>query len=399
MPRWLVLTLVLARIAAAAPHVASHDPAFAEAEKLWAAAKDPRGWRAAADAFFALAATAPDPLLAARSGWAAARNAVGDARAKPEVLPFPGKPAPRPLSELDAWFVQRAEQYEQLAAGSPDAVVAEFLRANTLRRYDHLEEANALYLDIVAAHRDHAVAEYAANLVADTFARLEQYDQLVGVVDQLRTDKAFLARFPDLAHLVHLVHLKALRDGEPIGEGSRGPQTFAAYEAVGERYLDAIEPGESDRDELLYNALVSFERARLATRAIEVGERLLREVPRSRLAPRVVAHVARDETDIGLFADAARDLERYAALAPGEADVRDALDDAVLFRIGLGELAQAARDLDALARAPHESKDDLARMKAQLADAGLALPATSWPLLELAPAPLAGDVTALEHIW
>jgi len=214
MWRWLIAVSVLVATPAwAAPHrhVASRDPAFATAEKLWSAAKDPAGWRAAADAFFALAETATDAdkVAAARSGWAAARNALAkDVRVEMEPGHWDRKPVAKPLSEPDAWFVQRAERYEQLDRGAPDAVVAEFIRANTLRHYDQLEPANALYLDIVATHRDQDVAEYAANLACDTFVQLGQFDKLLAFVDQLRTDKPFLARFPDLAHTLRAIHLK-----------------------------------------------------------------------------------------------------------------------------------------------------------------------------------------------
>jgi tetratricopeptide (TPR) repeat protein len=373
----VVVALVLAAPVSAAPHahVVSHASAFAPAEKLWSAARDPAGWRAAADAFFAIAEAAAsdaDKLAAARSGWAAARNTVADdRRAQVEVRPFE-TPSPRPLSELDAWFVDRAELYERLDRASPDAVVAEFMRANTLRRYDQLEAANALYLDIVASHADHDVAEYAANLAADTFNRLEQYDQLVAFVERLRADKAFLARHPGLAHMLHQVHLMSLRDrrGDSL-EGSREPRPYAEYETLGEAYLASIEPGETDTDELLYTAMVSFDEARDLTRAIEVGQRFSRELPHSRLAPRVVARVARSEADLGRYDAAARDLERYAALAPGEMDVRDALADALLFRVGLGELDRAARDLDAFAHAPHVDAAELARSTGGLAKAEL----------------------------
>jgi tetratricopeptide (TPR) repeat protein len=373
MWRSLVVSCVFAATASAAPrgHVASQGPAFAPAEKLWSVARDAADWRAAADAFFALADTAAtdaDKRAAARSGWAAARNAVGADRTV--ATAWHAELAPRPLSEVDAWFVHVAEQYEQLDRGTPDAVVAEFIRANTLHSYDQLAAATPLYLDIVTNHRDHDVTEYAANLACDSLIRLEKFDELVAFVEQLRADKAFLARFPKLAHIVHVIHRKSLADRErsPVSlEGSRQPRPYAEYDELGQAYLDAVEPRETDTDELLYNAMVSFEEARDLDRALATGTRFLRELPHAKLAPRVVARMARAEGDVGRYADAARDLERYAALAPGELDVRDALGDALLFRVGLGQLDLAARDLDALAKAPHLDPKQLARSTLGLA--------------------------------
>ena len=374
MRPWLLVVLVLAAPAAAGPrfgHVASHDPAFAAAEQRWSAARDAAGWRAAADAFFAIAESAANPadqLAAARSGWAALRNAGDITKSGPK--PFEVKPAPRALTGDEQRFVADAEIYERLDAGSPEAVVAEFQRAHVLYGADQLAAANVIYLDIVAMHREHDLAEYAANLACDTFIRLEQFDQLIAFVDRLRADKPFLARHPDLAHVLHQLHLKSLRDGQPL-EGSHDPRPFAEYGAQAEGFLDSIEPGETDTDELLYNAMVSFEEAHEYSRALEVGRRLLVETPRSRFAPRVVARIANTEADLGQFADAARDLEHYAALAPRELDVRDALGDAFLYRVGLDELDRAAHDLDALAKAPHVRADELARATVELARAEL----------------------------
>jgi hypothetical protein len=52
-------------------------------------------------------------------------------------------------------------------------------------------------------------------------------------------------------------------------------------------------------------------------------------------------------------------------------DVRDALADALLYRVGLGELDRAARDLDAFAHAPHVDAVEVARSTGGLAKAEL----------------------------
>jgi tetratricopeptide (TPR) repeat protein len=375
-----VLVLVVAPVGTsfAAPygHVVSNAPAYEPAEKLWSAAHDTASWRAAAEAFFAIAdgsASDADKRAAGRSGWAAARNALADdARATmEEARPYEAAVSPRPLPPVDAWFVHATEIYERLDHGAPDAVVAEFIRANTLHRYDQLEAANVLYLDIIATHPEHAVAEYAVNVAADTFVRLGQFDQVVAFVDRLRADKRFLALHPNLLHMLHLLHLQSLRNGEPVLEGSRGPHSYARYAAEGEGYLASIEPGESDTDELLYDAMVSFEQATDYERALEVGQRFLTGSRASKLAPRVIARMARIEGDVGRYADAARDLERYVELARGDRDATDALGDALFYRIGLGDLDRAAHDVDAVARLPHPRAGDLARATAQLVRAEL----------------------------
>ena len=181
-------------------------------------------------------------------------------------------------------------------------------------------------------------------------------------------------------------------------EGSHEPPTFEVLKSRAEGYLATVEPGDADGDELLYNAMVLYEQAHALGQAHDVGRRLLVEYKTSRLTRRTLGRLAVGEAAIGQFADAAHDLERAAALGPDERDSSDALADAILYRIGLGELDRAARDLDTLAKLPHTRASELARATAQL-DAGRRgtrqLPVA--PLPERLPKLLVGNAPAVEQ--
>ena len=96
------------------------------------------------------------------------------------------RPTPRALDADEQRLVRELELYE--ASDEPDAVRAKLVHANVLRRADQLEAANPLYLDIVAKHPDHAVAEAAANFALDGLNRLERFDELVAMTERMRAD-------------------------------------------------------------------------------------------------------------------------------------------------------------------------------------------------------------------
>lgn len=67
------------------------------------------------------------------------------------------------------------------------------------------------FLEILAKHRKHETAEYAAHLLLDTYNRLAKYDELVALAERLRADTQFLADKPDLAELVKRIREQSLR--------------------------------------------------------------------------------------------------------------------------------------------------------------------------------------------
>src|SRR5678816_4877286 len=79
-----------------------------------------------------------------------------------------------------------------------DLVGMKFLKANIYRRYNHFDEAIPIFNDILDHHRQHETAEFAANLLLDTYNRMQKYDEMLALVDKLDGDKKFLDGKDDL---------------------------------------------------------------------------------------------------------------------------------------------------------------------------------------------------------
>jgi hypothetical protein len=366
--RILLLLVALAGVVEGAPRYkrpASTAPALADAEKLWLAAaaeNDPRArpeaWEKAASAFIAIVdagkLTPSEERDAAYAALLAMKNALSvDPRAstapvEDKQIDWRKAPTPKPIPEREAKMIHVFTVYLKIDASSPDAVGVKFLHANILRRYDHLDAAIAIFLDILDRHRTHEVAEFSANLVLDSYNRLQKYTELVALAERLRADKGFLADKPDLAELVRRIRIQSLRiRGDNLGKSPDREERARC----GEAYLEVVDELDGrDRDEVLFNALVCFGEAGALDRFRAVAARL--DVPATdpRLRIRGLARLGHVEATVGNFAAAAAALERYVAAAPREKDAFDAAADAFTYRLGLGELKRALHDLASLER-------------------------------------------------
>jgi hypothetical protein len=100
-------------------------------------------------------------------------------------------PTPKPLEPRDKALLRTIEIYLTFAPPPDEAATVKFLRATVLWRRDRIDEALPIFIDIVDHHRDHEVAESAANLVLDSYNLLRRYDQLNAFAEKIRADKKF----------------------------------------------------------------------------------------------------------------------------------------------------------------------------------------------------------------
>src|SRR5262245_36189031 len=89
-----------------------------------------------------------------------------------------GDAVPREIPSRERSLLAAYRNYRDIAGGD-DAAQMTFLEGNLLRRYGHLDEALPLFLDILDHHRDHEVAEYAANLALDSYNLLGRHAEMI----------------------------------------------------------------------------------------------------------------------------------------------------------------------------------------------------------------------------
>jgi len=368
--RALVVVSFLCGIATAAPKYqhtvsTSTDPAMVAAERAWTVAAASRGpaqsdlWQDAASAFVkiieARTLRESELALAARSALAAAKNSLDvDPRVRDKQFDpdFDRVPTAQEITSRDQRMIHLLEVVARFVTDADELAGLSFLRANIWRRYNRFDKALPIFLDLLDHHRDHEVAEYAANLLLDTYNRMQQYDDLVALAKKLRADKAFLANHPGIATTVDAIYANAqglvARDAITRARET-GDRSY--FDRCAAAYLEILE-GASRRakdDEVLYNAMTCFEQAGNTARTLEMLRRLVSEFPDSILTKRAELHAIYMLAIVGRVDEAAAAGERWLRTNATEPDAPDVLDETIRWRAATGTVDDAVRVLETYA--------------------------------------------------
>ena len=143
---------------------------------------------------------AVDRKAAAYAALLAARQAIADDDAPVQS----GRPVPLAIPARQQAYLAALREYRAVAPAD-DAVAMTFLEGATLRRYGHLDEALALFAEILDHHLDHETAEYAASLALDSYRVLGRDAELGALARRLGKERHFLADKPELADNVRKI--------------------------------------------------------------------------------------------------------------------------------------------------------------------------------------------------
>jgi tetratricopeptide (TPR) repeat protein len=222
-----------------------------------------------------------------------------------------------------------------------------FLKANIYRRYNDFDSALPIFEEILDKHRDHETAEYAANLLLDSYNRMQRYDEMLAVATKLDEDKKFLEDKPKLREVVTDVKNKYERKGaQAIEAKAKSSGDLSLYVECAEKYIKIFNRNTSaaDADELLYNAGVCFEQGKSIGAAISMFSKLAELYPDSKQTAHAIAKLGNNFGAVAFYDKAAGRYEEYAKKYAGEKDAFDAMSSAVFYRKGIGDDTKAIED-------------------------------------------------------
>lgn len=338
------------------------------AELLWSRAENEKNarlqtelWENAAVAFTDVVKTGKldakltkEAAYAAVLGWKNALNVDPRAKQQAEIeekgakadkdLDKPKEIPPREQKMLAAFDIY----INYIKDPKDDELVGmKFLKANIYRRYQQWDKALPLFEEILTKHREHETAEYAANLLLDSYNRLQRYDEMLALADKLVKDPKFLEGKEDLSATLKKLKAQSMRKkAEKMETDAKASKDFSQYVQCGQAYLDIYNtnPESADNDEVLYNAGVCFEEGRSIGVAIQMFNLLKKYYPNSKITARATARLGKAYGDIAFYDRASEELENYAKKYAGEKDAHDAMSDAVFYRKGIGDDAKAIED-------------------------------------------------------
>ncbi len=282
--------------------------------------------------------------------------------------------ASREFTELEKGMLNSFSRYMCYVEESDELVQIKYRRARIYYESNRFDEAAVLFRDIAFNHKDSEFSEYAANLYLDclnilgtqvTPPRDACLGELTASIDPMAD--AFCGnpqtadQHPDLCGTLSTLQCQTRRKQAEIyerkGDFKRAASTYVRI------YRRNADCGEMD--EVLYNAAINFEAARLLGRAIQVRKVLIEKHPESEWSKRAVYLIGANYHALAYYEQAAKYYEEFARKFPGEdgkdctqkekdagtcTNAIEALENAVFFRLGLSDDKRALDDANLFAR-------------------------------------------------
>lgn len=288
---------------------------------------------------------------------------------------------PKEMSENQKGMVQAFNRYICYikpapgdSAGQEQLVEVKYARSRTYFEAQHWEEAAIGFRDIAMNNSDRDVGIYASQLYLESVNVLGSHFQKTSCFDDMEAD---VPKFIELycqgekatknaeqcttlnKIQVDILRLKAQKLVERADKEG-GKEALAFYEKGGTAYFemfrkycqDPVSNGQQPQaekcDEIAYNAARAFQAARLVAKAITVRRSLLAYDEKlklnSPLAKKATYEIGGNYQAIAVYELAADWYERYAKMDPKADKADQALSDAVILRLGLGQEEQAIAD-------------------------------------------------------
>jgi tetratricopeptide (TPR) repeat protein len=293
--------------------------------------------------------------------------------------------AAREFNDLERGMLRAFDRYVCFVPDSEDLPTVKYRRARIYYEANRFEEAAVLFKDIAWNHRGTDLAVYAANLYLDCLNVLgsmiepnrptciTEIKNSIEPLSGFYCDESNRDSHAELCDVLERLRCDVLRKEAEAFQAARDWQAAArAYVGI---YRGHSECGDANyMAEVLYNAAINFEAARLLGRAIQVRQVLVERHSESRYSKLATYQIGANYHALAIYGQAATWYERFARAFPGqdgqncaeedapaniraalesacrEAIAHTALQNAVFFRLGLGEEETAIEDAELFAR-------------------------------------------------
>lgn len=281
---------------------------------------------------------------------------------------------PQPARELTATesaMVRAFQRYLCTVSADGERATVQYRLGRVYYEARHFEEASVAFRAVALEHAESELGPIAANLHLDALNAIYRREGRESCVTSLRADvgpfRDLYCATPeasdthtDLCPVLAELECEVLRlDAEALAHQGAHARAARSYVALARDHAAC-----GRRDEMLWNAAIEYEAARLVGRAIQVRQALVEGIP-GPLADRAVYLVGASYHALAIYGSAADWYERFAREHPdadgsacSEADRAGnlcaiayvGLENAVFFRLGLGETDRAIEDAALYAR-------------------------------------------------
>ncbi|APR81727.1 TPR domain protein [Minicystis rosea] len=349
---------------------------------LYYAQKD---WARCGAAFDAVVEEDPRGALAVESSYASAqcyqRMVLAAGAARPgRVASDAGAITPRELTSEQKAMLASFDRF--LCVAQPNRadktaydnyVDVAFARARTYFEAHHWPEAAAAFRGVALSHADHEAGIVAAQLYLEALNVMGSHGTPVCMEDMSRDLPEIIEKHcagekgrsnadqcgtlakiqRDVDWQVIDTRVKQLGDGASGEHAKEWEEAANAYLRIwntyGKEACEAKKPACERMDQVLFNAARAFQAARLVAKAIAVRKIMLEpryNLERTPLARKTVRDIGANYQAIAVYDEAAAWYERFAHDSANDDKAPEALEDAIVLRLGLGQEDLAIRDAD-----------------------------------------------------
>jgi TolA-binding protein len=318
------------------------DMRYYHGEILWALER----WREAAEEYGRVVDMKPDGPHARDAAYAAVlawKNLLAfDEKAHRDPPASAARLAPEPIPDDERKMIAAFHTFRARVPDAPELPVIIYREAYIDYDHNHFDEAEPLFLEVAQKYPTHELAPFAANLFLDALNAQGKTAELVTWVGRFLDTKELVKDATLAGTLVALLgdaHDREGHEHERRGDPKECARSFLAA-------ADAV-PAHPKHAERLWNAGQCFQNAHLTGQAVKAWQALIKAHPDDALAKKAIFRVAAGYHQLAIYEKAADGYETFARRFPGEPQAAAALGNATAFREGLGQLAEAAADMDA----------------------------------------------------
>ncbi|MCA9670603.1 MAG: tetratricopeptide repeat protein [Myxococcales bacterium] len=302
-------------------------------------------WEKAADAYTNVVKMKPrgkhlkEAAYAAVISWKNALNVNQEIKDVDRKDDKKDKHKKRPIPPNQRKMIAAFDTYIKYVPNSPELVPIKYRKARIYYESNHLEKAVGLFADVANNHSSHELAIYSANLLLDALNILKRYSELERYVDK------FLKNGNLTKNGEFLTQLKKLKSGIQR-KAAEQLQHDKRFRECGEKYANLANqyPNDARWPELVYNAAICFEAAKLIGLAISLRSTLIKVKPEDKLAQKALYQIGANYHALAWYSRAATHYEQFAKKFPGEKEAPKAMQNAIAFRLGRAEYEKAVAD-------------------------------------------------------
>ena len=249
---------------------------------------------------------------------------------------------PKKIPEDYTKYLEASALYRRYVKASQYLIDIQYEEARVYYKFNHFDKATPLFKDIAENHVDHKVSVYSANLLLECYNVTGNFKALGKQVNIFMPlyppskDREFNKRLSTLKSELDFKRCSML---DTRGEYDRAARCFLAY---AKRF-----PKSKIVDKAYFNAALNYDREKQMEKAIKARILLINNVEGSDLVPQAFFQIAKNLQALAVYSKASSTYEQYAQRYPKSKESKEALRLAAQFRLGLGELDQATKNLKA----------------------------------------------------